>query len=335
MIPQNKAEFDKLNITKWHKSGYTGKGATIVVLDVSGDPFPKDRVIEPLRHLDGAKYSWGHKTQTCAVAREILPDVNIYAFKWNSGFKQEIIQWVREHQDEIDVINCSFATTNSDYKNLLAFEEFDIPFVVAVGNTGNSYVGKIAELPFVFGIGAWVGRYDRLDPDSNYGELMDFVTYTNIYYNNSDCTNTVLFTATSCASAVASSMIALYSGYRREQGLSKMTRQEAFEFMLLNVDDKLTPGRDDESGFGLFRLPNEIIPLEEKEDTPIIPPEKESDTMEFKDTNNHWAKEYIAFLVDKGEMNGYPDGTFKPDNPLTRAEYASMRAKQLGFVKKK
>jgi len=57
--------------------------------------------------------------------------------------------------------------------------------------------------------------------------------------------------------------------------------------------------------------------------------------MEFKDIGSHWAKQEIEFITDKGIMNGYPDGTFQPDKALTRAEYATMKAEELGFVKKK
>lgn len=41
---------------------------------------------------------------------------------------------------------------------------------------------------------------------------------------------------------------------------------------------------------------------------------------EFVDINEHWAKSEIEWGVEKGIVNGYPDGTFKPDNTITRAE---------------
>ncbi len=50
---------------------------------------------------------------------------------------------------------------------------------------------------------------------------------------------------------------------------------------------------------------------------------------EFKDTINHWAKSKIDKLINLGVVNGYPDGTFKPDKPVTRAEFASMLVKAL------
>ncbi|MDQ6420948.1 S8 family serine peptidase [Paenibacillus sp. LHD-117] len=44
----------------------------------------------------------------------------------------------------------------------------------------------------------------------------------------------------------------------------------------------------------------------------------------FKDVGSHWAGESIAKAVAKGWVKGYPDGTFKPDDLITRAEMAVM-----------
>ena len=40
----------------------------------------------------------------------------------------------------------------------------------------------------------------------------------------------------------------------------------------------------------------------------------------FTDIGNHWAKELIMKFTEQGTINGYPDGTFKPDGYLSRAE---------------
>lgn len=45
---------------------------------------------------------------------------------------------------------------------------------------------------------------------------------------------------------------------------------------------------------------------------------------------NHWAASQIDELSDKGVIVGYPDGTFKPDDNVTRSEFASMAIKALG-----
>ena len=39
---------------------------------------------------------------------------------------------------------------------------------------------------------------------------------------------------------------------------------------------------------------------------------------------NHWAKNVIAYCVQRGVMGGYEDGTFRPENYITRAEAMTM-----------
>ena len=44
----------------------------------------------------------------------------------------------------------------------------------------------------------------------------------------------------------------------------------------------------------------------------------------FDDISGHWAESYIEKAIDYGFVNGYEDGTFKPDAPITRAEFTTM-----------
>lgn len=39
---------------------------------------------------------------------------------------------------------------------------------------------------------------------------------------------------------------------------------------------------------------------------------------------NYWAKTYIEALASKGVIAGFPDGTFKPNQPVTRAQFAAI-----------
>ena len=56
-----------------------------------------------------------------------------------------------------------------------------------------------------------------------------------------------------------------------------------------------------------------------------------ANAFQFPDVaKDHWASEQIEILTDKGVIVGYPDGTFKPDDNVTRAEFASMAIKALG-----
>ncbi|UZN23734.1 hypothetical protein GM182_07750 [bacterium 3DAC] len=44
---------------------------------------------------------------------------------------------------------------------------------------------------------------------------------------------------------------------------------------------------------------------------------------------DYWAYGAAAFLISQGVISGYPDGSFKPDKEVTRAEYAKMLATSL------
>lgn len=52
---------------------------------------------------------------------------------------------------------------------------------------------------------------------------------------------------------------------------------------------------------------------------------KEEEDMKFKDVpDTHWAAKAIEELSEEGIINGYEDGSFKPEQPVTRAEAAVM-----------
>lgn len=55
----------------------------------------------------------------------------------------------------------------------------------------------------------------------------------------------------------------------------------------------------------------------------------------FNDITGHWAEKDILKIVKEELMKGYPDGTFKPDEPLTRAEMATILSRLVSDAGKK
>ncbi|MCC3374257.1 Ig-like domain-containing protein [Cohnella sp. REN36] len=49
------------------------------------------------------------------------------------------------------------------------------------------------------------------------------------------------------------------------------------------------------------------------------------------DIGQHWAKESIKAATQSGIAFGYPDGTFRPDRSITRAEFTAMLVRALGL----
>ncbi|CAG7658873.1 S-layer homology domain-containing protein [Paenibacillus allorhizosphaerae] len=52
-------------------------------------------------------------------------------------------------------------------------------------------------------------------------------------------------------------------------------------------------------------------------------------TPTFSDINGHWGQQAILKAVEESYVDGYPDGTFKPDNTVSRAEFITMLTKAL------
>jgi hypothetical protein len=50
----------------------------------------------------------------------------------------------------------------------------------------------------------------------------------------------------------------------------------------------------------------------------------------FPDIQNNWARSFIEVLAARGVILGFPDGSFRPDEPVTRAQFAAMIRKAFG-----
>ncbi len=53
---------------------------------------------------------------------------------------------------------------------------------------------------------------------------------------------------------------------------------------------------------------------------------------ELPDLTGHWAEGDVRELVAMGAISGYPDGTYRPQNTITRAEFSSVMGGALGLA---
>lgn len=51
----------------------------------------------------------------------------------------------------------------------------------------------------------------------------------------------------------------------------------------------------------------------------------------FDDISNHWAKDNILFMADKGIVKGKGENKFSPEDNITRAEFAALIVRTLGI----
>jgi len=64
---------------------------------------------------------------------------------------------------------------------------------------------------------------------------------------------------------------------------------------------------------------------EETPNTPAVGSESA-----FSDMKGHWAEKFVSALCEKGIVNGYDDGTFRGNNPITRAELVKILVETFG-----
>lgn len=72
------------------------------------------------------------------------------------------------------------------------------------------------------------------------------------------------------------------------------------------------------------------IPLQ-VEEQPKEPQQTKPSVVTFDDIRQHWAKDMIEELATQGIIRGYGDGTFRPDESISRMHVAALLAKAFSF----
>ena len=93
------------------------------------------------------------------------------------------------------------------------------------------------------------------------------------------------------------------------------------------VDDVYSDHKNDDSGSSSSGKGNSSsigsyvnIGVQNPQANPVVP------VIAYADLNDHFAKEAVEFLSAKKIVSGYPDGSFMPDKPVSRAEFSKMIA---------
>jgi hypothetical protein len=67
----------------------------------------------------------------------------------------------------------------------------------------------------------------------------------------------------------------------------------------------------------------------------VAPAPSFAQSTNFSDvSSSYWARDFIAELSQRNIIAGFPDGTFKPDTPVTRAQFSAMLRKANASFKK-
>lgn len=63
----------------------------------------------------------------------------------------------------------------------------------------------------------------------------------------------------------------------------------------------------------------------------VLADQEQTDYLPFKDIQGNESEIYIRHLHDAGLLDGYDDGTFKPGNTISRAEFFTMMVRAMGY----
>lgn len=315
----------------WARS-LTGKGIKIAVVDTGITLDHKDLVVVGgasfVSYTDSYTDDNGHGTHVAGIigARNneigvvgIAPEVSLYAVKVldanGSGYISDIIagiNWAIENK--MDIINLSIGT-NLSYSSLKAIVDKannnGILVVAAAGNNGTDdgkgdSINYPARYESVIAVTATDNK-DRRAAFSSTGAMAEVAapgdSVLSTFLNN----GYAKMSGTSMAAPYASGALALL-----KQAYPTVDHIQLRALLRQNAIDLGEAGHDNQFGTGLIQA---VAMLTET----------------FPDMNNHWAKLYVQNLVDEGVIEGYPDGSFRPDNKVTRSEFVKLIASALNL----
>lgn len=336
----NKKEFKISGILDWHKKGYTGKDVKIANIEscYTNAWFFKKQVNDPFSY-GREDDSNSHGNNTINVINQVTPDADFYILPRGGVYTANSITGKLVDislpfmiSKGIHLVNASLGGHNNKLLNeaILNVQNHGTTFVTSAGNSGDRGAGPYAKSGVWIAVGASVlnDRNEiRLTSYSSIDEAVDFVQFSEIYVNDTRGNyqdRTLYCSGTSFSSPLLVGMLALVQQFFKETTGQYLKQNELYQFMIDNSTDLGDEGKDTKYGHGLFILPDPDDIDVSKYTSAKLPVEGEESIEGFTDVKGHWGEKYIMALTEKGILDGYGDGTFKPDNFPTRAELAKV-----------
>ena len=317
MSNPNQAALDYCGVSAWHDAGYTGK----LGLSATGEQFdPKGTelegfVEEPFKGLYDNQLEEGHAYQTTYIHHLFAPERTIVQIPYRlSDFQRLNAGCINGREVDVMYLSVSSNMNGRAYDDTL--KRFPrMSFFSAAGNYGGEKFNQLLYAEGIYGVGAVEVPSMKLPAYSSESNEVDFCgpTALRVYYANGA---TVAFQGTSCATPALAGMAACVNHFFIEKTGKALTREKMYQFLKDCCRDLGSAGKDPKTGWGLPILPK-------PEEVDISRYTGVTDNM-FTDIKGHWAESVIEEVVKVGLMNGFPDNTFRPDEPLTRAQAAQM-----------
>ncbi|WP_282020316.1 S8 family peptidase [Planomicrobium okeanokoites] len=327
------------------KLGYTGKGVKIAVIDSGINSKHPDLSVAGGASMidntspftDGA----GHGTHVAGVIAALnntigvvgaAPDAEIYSVKVlassGAGTLEDVLEGIQWAIDQdMDIINLSL-TTDFNIPELEALlkkaNELGIIVVAAAGNieivdTRGNYVQNTADVlyparyPSVIAVGS-TDTNNRLSGFSYRGPSVEIVapgqgiysTFSTIATSGHDDYKSS--EGTSVSTPFVSAVFAQY-----KEAYPHLTNAQLRASVKRAVIDLGVKGKDNLYGHGLVQSLQSKVAL-------------------FPDLRtDYWYSESIQYIFERGIVTGFPDGTYRPESTITRAEAMTMIGRALGL----
>lgn len=309
LLEQDYARQIKFNhVEDYHKLGYKGKDIVILNMEDNDD------------HM-----LMTNKVINCYAPEVTLLNSTFYGTVSNGviGYSEVEINGERLDFEEaikkykIKIVTKSYAGSTPkarlDYFKMIQ-EKYGVIFFCSAGNdAGAGVTGIYSKNDTAISVGAAKLLKDCKTIERYYysaiGEELDFVSFL------------AKGVGTSAASPALASQTALLL-----QRYGDFNQRECVEILKSLCIDIGTPSDDNYFGWGL-----PILPLTDK----LEALEKiRSDKMTFSDVKDtDWFKSYVDICTDEGLIVGFEDGTFRPNNTITRAEMSAILVRLLEKLK--
>ncbi|OPJ56463.1 S8 family peptidase [Alkalithermobacter paradoxus] len=318
---------ERINANRAWNLGYTGKGVKIAIIDTGVDKNHED-----IKILGGASFvdytssyndDNGHGTHIAGIIGAknndfgvvgVAPDSEIYAVKaLNSdgiGYISHIIAGIDwAITNKMDIINLSLGSNTHSLALKSAVDRAYDNGILVVAAAGNE---RVITYPAMYDSVIAVSAIDSLNNIASFSAIgreievsAPGVSILSTHLNN----KYKKLSGTSMASGYVTGNIALLIEANRNS-----SHKEIRSLLTNNAIDLGLAGRDEMYGYGLVQFPYLVMNINK-----------------FMDIGGHWAKDDILWTSDKGLMIGTTNKTFSPNEPLTRAQAATIFVRALNL----
>ena len=316
----NEKEFDFLGISKFHKSGYTGKNITIA---------SKESILKVFNDVECSDYftmpsiSAKHGTTVMDYIRQVLPDARKIACSSTSKTVNNIwicpdFEKLLENPPQV-YTGSAFNSSDAQESRMTKYTELRDKgcfLSFGAGNEGEDGCLNITKSDVFKAVAAYKLVNGKLKKEdfSSIGEEVDFASLDNLKATWDNKRHK----GTSYSGPLFASMVGLVQDFFISKTGKQLEYDKLLEFIKDNCIDLEEDGRDNKSGFGLFILPDPCL-IDISRYIDVIK-EEDEDMIIYKTLNDipDWGKSTVEKLANKNVLKGDENGNLNITNDLLR-----------------